>query len=471
MHWSYLKILIPVLLLTACGGSKKTTQSAQPAALVKRLPALPASTLNIPVKVAIKPFLLQAEKMAPREITSTGWPAYLVSSCDFRYKYRFLRSVFQFSCVNNQVMVTMNGEYQIAGSQSVCVLNQPVSPWVNGSCGFAPEKMRRVNISLNSQLRFLPNYRLQTTTAVSSVEPVDKCLVTVFKNDVTQQVIDSIAASVNFYGKNIDAVVNNLNFDKYLQPLGEKIGKKIPLGSYGFMKLNANAINLGLINFSSDTLRFTAAVGCYPEISSDSVNHSLTTALPPLGNASSGTGFSISTNAVYDYTSIDTLLTRTLRNREFDVKGEKIKVRQVEVRGLDNYRVEFKLFFTGSTHGTLVLRGTPQLDLYQQTITVPDLEFDLNSSSLVLQIGKTFFNQRILDNLRQQTKVDVSELYFKNKAKIDAQLNRTISTGINLQGNTERLRLNGLVINKDNIQVQATVGGNISLLISQVPGF
>ncbi|MFT4023934.1 MAG: DUF4403 family protein [Flavihumibacter sp.] len=470
MFRQFLKIIVPLLFLTACGGSKKASQPVAPVP-VKSLPALSVSTVYIPVKVAIKPFLEIAEKMAPREITSTGWPAYMVSSCDFRYKYRFLRAVFRFACVNNEVQVTMNGEYQIAGSQSVCVLNQPVSPWVNGSCGFAPESMRRVNINLTSRLRFLPDYRLQTTTAVSNVTAVDKCTVTVFKNDVTQQVIDSIAASVNFYGSNIDAIVNNMRFDNYLQPLAEKAGKKIPLSTYGYMKLNANAVNIGPINFSSDTLRFTAAISCYPEISSDSNNYSVTSNLPPLGSATSGNGFSITANAIYDYTTIDTLLTRTLRNRSFDIKGEKIRISKVEVRGLDNYRVAFKVMFTGTKRGTLLLTGTPELDLYQQTISVPDLEFDLNSSSLVLQIGKTFFSQRILDNLRQQATIDVSDIYYKNKAKIDAQLNRHISTGIDLKGNTDRLRLNGLVINKDNVQVQASVAGAISLLISQVPGF
>lgn len=445
-----------------------STVSIPPA---RTLPALPASTLNIPVKVAMGGFLKLAETMAPREITSIGWPIYINSSCDFRYKYRFLRSVFQFSCSNNIVRVSMNGSYQIAGSQSVCVLNQSVSPWINGSCGFPPEAMRRVNINLVSELRFKPDYRLQTYTHIDQVQPVDKCLVTVFKNDVTQQVLDSIAASVNFYGQTIDAVVNNMNFDKYLQPLAEKAGKKIPLSTYGFMKLNASAVNIGPINYTADTLRFTAGVSCFPEISSDSTNHGVTKFLPPLGNAPAGTDFSLTANAIYDYTTIDSLLTRTLRNREFNVKGEKIRIVKVEVRGLDNYKVEFKIVFTGTKKGTLFLTGTPELNLDNQSLSVPDLEYDLNSSSLVLQLGKTFFNRQILENLRTQSRINVTELYAKNRAKIDTQLNRTITPGIDLRGNTNRLRLNGLLINRDNVQVQATVAGNLNMIVSKIPGY
>jgi hypothetical protein len=463
------------ILLICCGSCSHKTSPAVQSTITRNvsrsLPALPASILNVPVKIFIAPFIVQAEKLAPREITSTGWPAYLPSGCDFRYKYRFIRSGFQFSCVNNRINVAMNGNYQIAGSKTVCVMNQSVSPWINGSCGFGNEPMRKVNINLVSDLQFLPDYRLRTLTRVDKVLAVDKCLVTVFNNDVTQQVMDSIAASVNFYGQTIDAVMNNMRFDRYLTPIAEKAGKKIPLSTYGYMKLNANAVHMGPINFSADTLRFTAGISCFPEISSDSINYSSTNFLPPLTNADAGNDFNLTANAIYDYTTIDTLLTRTLRNREFDVKGERIKIVAVHVRGLDEYQVEFKISFTGTKKGTLFLRGTPELDPVAQVLSVPDLEYDLNSSSLVLQLGKTFFNRQILDNLRAQAKINVTDLYQKNKSRIDNQFNRTVSEGIFLKGNTSQLRLNGLVINKDNVLVQANVKGNLSLVINKSGSF
>ncbi|ULQ52918.1 DUF4403 family protein [Flavihumibacter fluvii] len=459
-------------LLTACSPSRKTTSSQppRPAPVHKTLPPLPESVLNLPVKIAIRPFLVQAEKLAPKEITSTGWPDYINSSCDFRYKYRFVRSAFQFSCTNNRISVTMNGNYQIAGSKTVCVMNQAVYPWVNGSCGFGNEPMRRVNINLVSDLQFTPDYHLQTFTRTGNVLPVDKCLVTVFKNDVTPQILDSIAASVNAYGKNIDAMIRALNFDSSLLPIAEKAGKKIPLSTYGYLNLNANELNLGPVNFAADTLSFIAGISCFPEISSDSINYSISRHLPPLKGNIVGNGFTLHANAIYDYNTIDTLLTRTLRNREFDVKGEKIKIADVKVRGLDNYQVEFRISFIGSKKGTLFLKGSPELDILTQTITVPDLEYDLNSSSITLQLGKTFFNHQILENLRKQAKVNVAELYLKNKSRIDAQFNRKVTEGINLTGGTTQLRLTGLVINKDNVQVQTNVTGNASLVIAQLQG-
>lgn len=461
-------IVVIGFTLSACGSAKKTTVT--PAApIVKTLPPLTESVIHIPVKIYARPFLQQAESMAPKEITSDGWPNYLESGCDFRYKYRFIRSGFQFTGINNRLIMNMSGKYQIAGSKTVCVLGQSVSPWINGSCGFGSEPMRRVQIQLVSDLRFLPNYQLQTNTRVEKVQAIDKCTVTIFNNDVTQQVMDSIAASVNFYGQEIDRQVNAMRFDEVLNPLAERAGKKIALSTYGYMKLNANSIKLGPINLTGDTLRFTAGISCFPEVSSDSINNAVTRHLPPLTGVVNGDGFEFTTNAVYDYLTIDTLLTRTLRNREFDVKGEKIRVSSVEVSGLGNYKVRFKISFTGTKKGTLFLTGTPDLDVVTQQLQVPDLEYDLNSSSLVLAVGKTFFNRQILEGLRAQAKINVRDLYLKNKAKIDAQFNRVVTEGIEMTGSTRELRLTGLVINKDDIQVQAQVKGAANLLITKLP--
>ena len=454
--------------LSSCSESKKKALPSA-AAPVRVLPTLPESELYLPVKVVIKPFLGHAESLAPRELTSTGWPEYFQTGCDFRYKYRFIRSAFQFNCVNNRVQVNMSGVYQIAGSKTVCAMGQPVYPWVGGSCGFGNEPMRKVNITLRSDLQFTPDYRLRTVTRAEKVQAVDRCLVTLFKTDVTQQVLDSIAASINAFGQSVDAMVSGINFDDYLQPIAEKAGKKIPLSTYGYMKLNASAVRLGAVNYSGDTLRFTAGVSCYPEVSSDSINYSVTRHLPPLTGTTSGNGFNLTANAKYDYTTIDTLLTKTLRNREFEVKGEKIRIVSVNVRGLDGYKVEFRIQFTGTKRGTLFLKGTPELDTALQVLSVPDLEYDLNSSSLALQLGKTFFSRKILENLRNQARINVTELYTKNKSRIDSQFNRVITDGVTLQGSTQGLKLTGLVINRDNVQVQANLKGNAGLVISNIP--
>lgn len=429
------------------------------------LPALKESVINIPVKLYARPYLVQAEAMTPKEFLSEGWPNYLQSGCDFRYKYRFVRSNLGFSCVNNKMTITFSGAYQIAGSKTICTFGQPVTPWVSGSCGFGNEPMRRVQIGINSLLEFQPDYTLKTTTLPEKITAVDKCTVTIFNSDVTQQVIDSIGSAVAAFGNSLDQKIAGLNFSETLKVIAEKAGKKIPLSNYGYLRLNPSSVKAGRVNFSKDTLHFTLGISCFPEISSDSVNTSVTNFLPPLTSMAITPGFQINTNAVYDYISLDTLLNRSFKNKSFELEGRTIILRNIEVRGLDNYQIELRLDFDGDKKGTIYFTGTPMLDVDKQILTIPDLDYSLKSKDLILNVGKTLFNKRIMNMLRQNGTLHINEVYQKNKPLIDSMLNRVVTPSISTSGKTTDFKVTGLVIRKDNLLVQTSVTGNLSLMV------
>jgi hypothetical protein len=151
-----MKHFIPVVALliciTACNSSKKVTIQPTAETGARLLPALPSSIINIPFKIYMKPLLAMMDSGTAKEFTNDKWPNYTPSGCDFRYKFRFVRSPFNFSCVNNKVTIGFRGNYQIAGSKTVCTFDKQISPWVNGSCGFGNEPLRRVDLNISSTL-------------------------------------------------------------------------------------------------------------------------------------------------------------------------------------------------------------------------------------------------------------------------------------------------------------------------------
>ena len=448
--------------MLSCSTSRRATK---PDETVKALPPLQESVINIPVKLFAKPYITQAERMAPIEFTSEKWPDYYLSSCDFRYKYRFVRSNLGFACANDRMTITFSGNYQIAGSKTVCAFGKQVSPWINGSCGFGNEPMRRVMITINSQLEFQPNYTLKTTTLPEKVQAVDKCTVTIFNNDVTQLVIDSIGASVAAFGNYMDNTIAGMNFTSTLQTLAAKVGRKIPLMDYGYIKLNPSAVKAGRLNYRQDTLLFTLGVACYPELSSDSGNLSVTGFLPPLTTADLPAGFVINTNGRYEYPYIDSLLTRFVAGKTFNLDGNQVIIRSVEVRGLDNNKVEFKIDFAGSRRGILYLTGTPKLDITNQIISVPDLDYSLKTGDILLNVGKTLFNKKIVNMMREKAVLNIRDVYTQNKLSLDSAFNRSITPQIATSGNSQEIQVTGLVIKKDNLLFQVRLRGLLTLLV------
>lgn len=462
IYWNIL-VLSSLPVLFSCSASKKIDSST----LRSSLPPLEESFINIPLKIYARSYLDKAEQQTPLQFSSPEWPDFLTSGCDFRYKYRFVRSGLRFSCTNNKATITMVGNYQIAGSKTVCAFGKQVSPWISGSCGFSPEPMRRVEINIASTFHFQPNYTIKSASGVERINPLDKCIVTLLNSDITDLVTDSIRSSVNAFSSSLDQTISGINFTALINKIGAGVGKKIPLSTYGFIKINPSAVNVGPINYSKDTIYLTAGFACFPEVSSDSNNHAITKFLPPLTSTPLAGGFVINTNASYDYTFIDSLLTRIVKDKPFQIEGRTITIEKVKVRGLENNMVELRFDFTGSKSGTIYLTGTPVLDARNQVISVPDLDYSLRSRDIVLNLGKTFFNKRILTTIREKAVIKIGDLYQQNKGKLDSAFNRHFTPKVYTSGNSREIKLTALVVKKDNLLFQLRVAGFMNVTVAK----
>jgi hypothetical protein len=454
------------LLLLSCVSSRKTNYNTIPPATV--LPPLPESNINVPVKVAIAPFLEKAAILVPKEITSDGWPQYLQTSCDFHYKYRFVPGGFTFNCVNNQVQVKLSGTYQVAGEKCVCAFGQQTSPWIGGSCGFGKEPMRKTDIYINSVLQFQPNYTVHTKTIAQKATALEKCTVSMFNLDITGQVTDSITSSTNAFCYSMDSIVNGLDFSSTTKSLAERINKKITLDKYGYLKINPSAVKMGKMNSVKDTLEANLGIYCFPELHSDSTNNYTASFLPPLQNADVTPGIAVYTNAKYDYPFINSIINQLVKDTSFEVEGRKIIIKNVQLNGAADGKVEILVDFEGDKKGSLYLIGTPQLDTGNQVIVIPDLDYSLKSKDFILNVGKALFSNKILRTLREKATISITDLVEQNRKNIDAQLNKKIMEGVFSTGTLTDIRVLNLIVGKDVLQVQTCTRAHAYIVITNL---
>jgi hypothetical protein len=462
----WLFILIAPVFLLACVSSGKTTYTTIAPALL--LPPLPESNISIPVKVAMAPFLQQAAILIPKEVTSDGWPQYLQTSCDFHYKYRFVPGGFTFNCVGNQVQVKLSGTYQVAGEKCICAFGKQTSPWIGGNCGFGNEPMRKTDIFINSLLQFQPNYTVHTKTVAQKASALEKCTVSMFNLDITQQVMDSIKSSTNAFCYSMDSIVNGLDFSSTTRMLADRINKKIPLDRYGYLKINPSAVKMGKMNSNKDTLQAILGIYCYPELHSDSTNNYTASFLPPLQTDDLPPGITLYTNAKYDYPFINSVINQLIKDSSFVIEGWNLVLKNVTLNGAENGKVEILVDFDGDKKGSLYLTGTPTLDTTHQVILIPDLDYSLKSRDLILNLGKTFFNAKILHALREKASISITALIEQHRKSIDAQLNKKIMDGVFSTGTLKDIRILSLVVGKDALQAQTCARATASVIITNL---
>ena len=454
-------LIIVSFFIVSCTSSKKITSSIH---LPDSLPALPESEIDLPLKISAKSILFKANFLVPGQFTSDGWPNYSQPSCDFRYKYRFVRSALTVTCVNNMLGVQLTGNYQVAGAKCICSLNKPVSPWISGTCGFGNEPLRRVTINVSSKLSFLPNFKILTVTAPGKIEALDKCYVSLFSSDVTQQVLDSVRASVQSFCSTLDATISGMDFSHLAQQSVEKGFHKTPISKYGFLVINPSSIRVGQLNYSKDSFNISIGVSCKPELSSDSTNKDFGEKHVLVNVGENKDNVVTYVNAAYDYDFISKLLADTLRNRVFDYKGRTIVIKDAAIKGFGNHQIEVRIDFAGTNKGRLYLRGTPVLDTAKQTLTIPDISSSLESKDLMLTIGKSIVKNKIKKNLGGKSYLDIGALVKSNMKMLDSMLNRSLNKNVSISGKINELKIIGLLPQAKELQVQIYTKANLELI-------
>ncbi len=456
-------VILPLLVIfIACTSTKKTSALPEEE---KSLPELPLSELDIPIKLAAAPIMAKAERLVPAEFTSDAWPEFLHPSCDFRYKYRFLRTSLQVSCINNLVSIHFGGNYQVSGSKCLCTAGIPVTPWISGNCGFPPQPLRKVNMAISTSLQFLPNYQVRTATVINQVQSVDKCAVSVFSSDITQLVMDSIRSSLASFSSALDQSIAGLSFAKFVTQFKDSSYRKIAIGKYGYFLLNPTAIRIGQLNYVKDSFAISVGVSCKPLFSSDPTNRiSVPAALPALLQAENRNGIRLYLNTNYDYNFLSKTLHDSLYNKVFDVNGRTIVVKEAIVRGTGNQQIELRIDFAGSNHGSIFLRGKPVLDTAKQTLSIPDIQYSLEGEDLALKIARSLFRNKIRKTIQGKSYLDITAFLTANKSMIDQLVNREWIPGVYSSGTLKEAKIIGMLVTRQNIQVQLYISGELKIL-------
>jgi Domain of unknown function (DUF4403) len=462
-----LYILLSVIAFGACSPAKQLSAPGVVLSLPDTLPALPQSEIDIPIKIAGRPFLAEADSLFPKEFTSPGWPAYLQPSCDFRYRFRFVRSPFAVRCTNNHIYVGMQCSYQVAGGHSLCAGGKPVSPWISGYCGFDNEPMRRVDLSFTTQFFVQPDYHLQTSSGVDQVRALDKCTMSIFSMDMTQQIMDSIRSSINALCKQVDAAAAGLNVAGYLRQTA-KTWQKTPLGPYGWLVINPLAVRVGALNYAKDTFSLSLGISCRPELSSDKSPAKQIT-LPPLNSGASRSGITLYLPANYEYSFLTKLLNDSLQGRSFLYKGRQVIIKEAAVKGIGHHQLELRIDFAGSHEGRIFLRGTPVVDTAKQALSVPDISYSIESREVLVKMAGAILRGKIRRTVQGNSYLDLATLLKTNMPTINTQLNRMVLSHLYTTGQIKELKLIGLLAGENSLQAQLFVRAELSVTSTGLP--
>ncbi|HEX5653877.1 MAG TPA: DUF4403 family protein [Chitinophagaceae bacterium] len=468
-----LVLLVPLAAFSLISCSKKIVP-AKPvlAADYFKTDSLPVSEINIPIQVSLKPLFELAEKKVDSVFTSPNYPQdWVQSSCDTRYKYSFRRGPLQMRAAGNTMTLGFTGYYKIIGSTRVCVSGTAISPWTPPCrCGF-DEPERKVNVSFSNAVNFQPDYKVRLTIRRNEPQPLDKCEVCFWGQDITKQVLTGLKAELDLAKSDLEKNYGMVDLKPHFQQVWDQLNQSYNLYNMGWLQINPQRFRINSVYAKNDSLNINLGLAAKPMVSFEKpAEHS--SWLPAITEYSNKPGFNIFLDAVLNYDSLSRILNQQIAGKEFDLnKGpvkKKFVIKECELYGVNNEKLIIRVNFSGTDEGTLYLTGKPSYNPESKVLEISAMDFDIRSKDALLKAADWLFNRKIVNEISKYTRYELGTWLETAKISINNQLNREWQRGIRSQGQIQDLSLIHIYPLSGYLVIRSNCTGQLSVKVDSI---
>ena len=164
-----------------------------------------------------------------------------------------------------------------------------------------------------------------------------------------------------------------------------------------------------------------------------------------------------------NYDSLTSMLTSGLGGMELDLKGKKVIFDTVSVFGASNHQLHLRVVFSGTKSGILYLTGTPVFVADSQHISFPDLTYDLETKSALLNGAKWLFDKKITSTLREYSSMDLEPYLDTLRTELDKSLNMELDKDVYMSGKVKKVFIKHIQPETDQLHIRVHSLGNIAI--------
>lgn len=400
-------------------------------------PAPEASTLAVPLVIPLSTLVELLEESLPREY----------GSLEERHELPDRdRTTLAFALERQPVRATMDGD--VARVETVveyalrAYYDPPVFPEVSGSCGTDEGEKRSLRVVIEAPLRLTEEWRLATRAEVVSVEPPtededDRCRVTFLELDVTDRVVEAARSFLVEQEETIDSIAGSLDLRPSFEAWWETLRAPVELDDSVWLVSKPESVRQGAIRGSADSLRVDLALEARPSIVVGAEPEVEIRGLPALGGGQVEPGLDILVEGRADYANISRVLMDELVGAEVEHEGRTVTLDSIRVFGIGGGRISLDVRVSGDLAARLFFTGTPGLDSEEQVISVPDLDFDVQTEDVVVAAASWLRQVGLRRFLREQARWPAAPATEWLAEWLDRGLNRDISDDLRVAGRVE----------------------------------
>lgn len=421
------------------------------------------SNVSIPIEFDLKKQLKQIENSLPNTFDGKE------EQCEgISFTYKFVREPIDFTFKPSELYYEVDGKFEL--KLNYCPKCHEL--WDGGSCTIpriytscgVGEPMRRVKVGYSTSVDINSNYKFQSKTELKKFEILDPCKITVFKYDATTEVKKQIKGQLIKLEDEIDKQIQAIDLKSMLEDVWKELQQPITLDTYGFMYLFPKSMAFSKPSFSKDKVNIDLNLVVSPIVSTNK-REIKEIALPKLEEYKKKKGFDLSVDIKASYDSLSSILNKQMKGKILDLKGKKIIITQLAINGTQDNKMLFKMTFEGAKKGTLYLTGVPQIDTVKQILYMDQLDFDLETKSVLLKSAKWLFNDKILQEIKTNAVFEMTTLLEESRKMISKQLSTNINDDVAMKGNIDEIKIKTIYLSEQSIIVRAELNGDLKLKI------
>lgn len=453
---------VVALLVTAC----KSIEPTVPQNSVKPIPPLvpEVSNVSIPIEIDLKTYLNDAEKSLPKSFSGKNEQCEGLST-----SYYFTREKINFKGSGNAMSYSVNGALKLKlnycpkcqyllDEKGSCVI-----PRVYLSCG-DDEPMRRFTLDYSTSIKVGSDYTFNTSTSLKKFQLLDPCQMTIANIDVTSDVEKEIKKQLVGLQSEIDKQFKAIDIKSSAKEAWDLLQDPNLVPGYGYLNLNPSSLALGDIKLVDKKATLGLSIDISPSFTTEKpVVNKLS--LPVLGSSTKSSGLNFGLDVVLSYDSLTSFVRQSFVGQIFEVKRKKIKVDDIQVSGSKDNRIVLKTTISGSKKGTIYLLAQPVLNDSLKRMELRNVDFDVETKSLLMKSAKWFFNSKIIDLIEKNGNFDYTSMVEDMKTEVNNSLNQEISKGVKMNGAINSIELKQLYYTTSHLVLRARLSGNLKLIL------
>ncbi|KAA0890391.1 DUF4403 family protein [Oryzomonas rubra] len=190
--------------------------------------------------------------------------------------------------------------------------------------------------------------------------------------------------------------------------------------------------------------------------------------LPPLPNLklvnTFDRTFRIALNTDLFYKDLRAIAAPLLRNKQFDSDGKSIVIKDFDLYG-NGDKLVIKLETQGSLDGVFYLTAKPVYDPKTNVFSVEDVDFDMQTQSLLLQSADWFLHGTIRGVIQDKLNMNLNRQLEQSRQMAGKALARVpLMDHVFLTGDVKDLKFGDVIMQKDRISLQVYTEGESAIL-------